>query len=107
MLRFGERTLVGDSSPLSNWRARRSLLLQISTTQSARGKHKVREPSEPANPLTPGAEYGLRLQRQSIRTARLMRFHRLVVLLRRLFFGAVVILAVLTEREFMLAKIVI
>jgi MutS domain V len=71
--------------------------------------HKVRELSEPAvtSFSATGAEYGRRLRLQSDRAARLTKLHRLAVLLRRLFFGAVVILAVLTELEHLLVKVVI
>src|SRR5262245_58852363 len=55
----------------------------------------------------PDAQYRHRLQQQSARAARLARRHRLLVLARRLFLGAVVLAALLTERESWLPKLVI
>ena len=69
---------------------------------------KVHEQSErPVGDYpAPEAEYRLRQQQQSVRTARLARLHRLLVLGRRFFLGAVVFAGVLADQESWLPKLI-
>jgi hypothetical protein len=59
------------------------------------------------NLAAPDTEYRRRLHQQSAHVERLTRLESRVVLLRRLFFGTVVLAALLTERESWLPKVVI